>query len=157
MSKKIYFDLDGTVYNLYGIENWLQYLDEENSEVFLMGDFMVDYKKFMDCIASLTKKGYSFGVITWLPMRASVEFEEDCRQQKIKWVKQFLPFVTEITCQSYGIPKQNAIQKKSEKMFLIDDNKEVCNIWEQEKNCIAVNLTKDFNVIDALNQILIND
>ena len=48
MSKKIYFDLDGTVYNLYGIENWLQYLNEEKSEVFTIGEFMVDYKKFID-------------------------------------------------------------------------------------------------------------
>ena len=157
MSKKIYFDLDGTVYNLYGIENWLQYLEEENSNVFIMGDFMVDHKKFMDCITALTKRGYSFGVITWLPMRASVEFEEECRQQKVKWIKHFLPFVTEINCQSYGIPKQNAIQKKSSKMFLIDDNKEVCNTWEQEKNCIALNLTKDFDVINALEKILAID
>ena len=157
MSKKIYFDLDGTVYNLYSIENWLQYLEEENSNVFIMGEFMVDHKKFMDCITALTKRGYSFGVITWLPMRASAEFEEECRQQKIKWIKHFLPFVTEINCQSYGIPKQNAIQKKSSKMFLIDDNKEVCNTWEQEKNCIALNLTKDFDVIKKKKNILAID
>ena len=42
-------------------------------------------------------------------------------------------------------------------MFLIDDNKEVCNTWEQEKNCIALNLTKDFDVINALEKILAID
>ena len=29
MSKKVYFDLDGTLYNLYNIPDWLDYLENE--------------------------------------------------------------------------------------------------------------------------------
>ena len=33
MKKKIYFDMDGTFYNLYGYENWLEcILSEKTSE-----------------------------------------------------------------------------------------------------------------------------
>ena len=34
MTTKIYFDLDGTVYDLYSIENWEPKLRAENVEVF---------------------------------------------------------------------------------------------------------------------------
>ena len=31
MKKAIYFDLDGTLANLYGVENWLEYLIKEDT------------------------------------------------------------------------------------------------------------------------------
>ena len=44
MSKKIYFDLDGTVYDLYNMENWLEKLRSETEKVFTEGDFLGNYE-----------------------------------------------------------------------------------------------------------------
>ena len=154
MSKKIYFDLDGTIYDLYGIENWLEKLQTEKENVFLEGKFLVNYNDFMDCIRFLLECGYTFGVITWLPMQASPEYEEQCRKEKLEWVREYLPFVSEINITSYGMPKQNCIQKRAKTMILIADNIEVCKMWNTPTQRNSINVNEEFTVIDALNAII---
>ena len=157
MTKKIYFDLDGTVYDLYSIKSWLNKLQAEKEEVFLEGKFLGNYEDFMESISELISYGYNFGVITWLPMQASPEYEEICRQEKIKWINKYLPFVSEINICSYGIPKQNCIQKRAKLMYLIDDNIEVCKMWETPLQRKAINIDSEFTVINALNEIIENE
>lgn len=154
MTKKIFFDLDGTVYDLYGQKDWLPKIRNEESGVFTQKAFLVDYSMFIDKIATLTRKGFTFGVITWLPMNASPEYEEVCRLEKIDWIDTWLPFTSEVNIQPYGVPKQNAIQKRAKKMFLIDDNSEVCKVWEKDPQRMAINLTTNFSVLDALDKII---
>lgn len=155
MTTKIYFDLDGTVYDLYNIENWELKLRSENADVFNEGNFIGDYAKFIAVCAELIKKGVQFGVITWLPMQATEEYERECAEVKREWVKKFIPFVTEFTVQTYGIPKQNAIIKRAKRMYLLDDNTEVCEIWKTEKMRIAINVNRgELTTIEALEKIL---
>lgn len=154
MSVRIYFDLDGTVYNLYGIENWEPKLRAENPDVFKEGDFIGNHEDFTDICGKLLKKGVQFGVITWLPMQASPEYELECTETKREWVKQYMPFVTEFTAQSYGVPKQNAIVKRAKTMYLLDDNAEVCEMWRTEKMRIAINVNRgERTTIQALKEI----
>ena len=153
MSKKIYFDCDGTLYDLYSISNWLDKLRNEEEGVFTENLFMGNYTEFLKEISRLFAAGYDFGVITWLPMGASPEYEEICRQEKIKWIKEYLPFVHDINITSYGIPKQNAIKKRSKQMILIDDNLEVCKMWETNSMRKAINLNDDFDIVMALKSI----
>lgn len=155
MSVKIFFDMDGTVFDLYGKENWLELLRTETKGAFEGGFILNDegYTDFIDEVGNLLDKGVQFGVITWLPMQASPEYEEICRAEKLEWVKKYLPFVSEFNCVSYGIPKQNCIQKKASKMYLIDDNTEICKIWQTTKQRIAIEVNKNFNVLNALIKI----
>jgi 5'(3')-deoxyribonucleotidase len=156
MSIKIYFDLDGTIFDLYNKNNWLEYIKSETSGLFATGDFLeeIDKLKFDETINKLLNIGVEFAVITWLPMQASNEYETICSQEKINWVKENLPFVNEISCLSYGIPKQNAIKKRCQKMYLIDDNSDVCNTWATNSQRIAINVDSDFTVVNALETIL---
>lgn len=153
MSKKIWMDCDGTLYDLYSIPNWLDKLRNEEEQVFSTGSFMGNYTEFLKEISRLFAAGYEFGVITWLPMGASPEYEEICRQEKIEWIKQYLPFVHDINITSYGIPKQNTIKKRAKQMILIDDNSEVCKMWETNSMRKAINLTDNFDIVAALQSI----
>lgn len=155
MSIKIFFDMDGTVFDLYGKSNWLELLRTETSGAF-NGGFILGEKHYADFVAIINKLldlGVQMAIITWLPMQASPEYEEVCRAEKLEWVKKYMPFVTEFNCVSYGIPKQNCIQKRASKMYLIDDNAEVRETWQTAKQRIAVGVDKRFNVIDALVKI----
>lgn len=154
MSIKIYFDLDGTVYDLYSVENWLEKLRSEIASVFSEGDFIGDYNSFKTVCEKLVSVGVQFEVITWLPMQASSEYELECTEVKREWVKKFMPFVSEFTAQSYGIPKQNAIKKRAKTMYLLDDNKEVCEMWKTDKMRKAINVNRDgLTTIEALEKI----
>lgn len=161
MSTKIVMDADGTLFNLYGRKNWLEMLQNEQAGAFTTeglenNGFMpeINISKLYTVVSRLMEAGVTFCVTTWLPMQASPEYEEICRQEKIAWIRQYLPFVSEINVVSYGIPKQNAIQKRAKKMYLIDDNTEVCKMWETNCSRIAKNVNEFFTVIDALEEIL---
>jgi hypothetical protein len=154
MTTKIYFDLDGTVYDLYNVTDWLEKLRLECAQVFSEGNFIGNYNAFCEICNKLLAKGVQFGVITWLPMQASPEFETECAEIKRLWVKKFMPFVTEFTAQSYGVPKQNAIVKRCKRMYLLDDNSEVCEMWKTNKMRIAINVNKgELTTIQALEKI----
>lgn len=155
MSIKVYFDMDGTIFDLYGKNDWLETLRNERAGAFL-GKFLpeIDIEKFYKVCQKLLGKGVQFGIITWLPMQASPEYEQICTEEKRKWTQENVPFITEFNCASYGIPKQNCIQKRAQKMFLIDDNVEVCRTWATAKQRTAINVNETFTVVNALEQIL---
>lgn len=155
MSVKCYFDLDGTLFDLYGKSNWLELLRSETAGAFY-GDFLpeIDLNEFYLTIEHLMAYGVQFAVITWLPMQASSEYEEICRQEKNDWILENLPFVSEVSIVPYGIPKQDCVIKKASRMILFDDNAEICKIWETAKQRKAIQVSKNFTVVDALKILL---
>ena len=157
MSVKIYFDLDGTVFDLYGKPNWLELLESENPDAF-KGEFLpeINLTELHKVVFELWMNGVEFGVITWLPMNASPEYQTESAKAKSEWVRKNMGFVTEFNAIPYGVPKQKAIQQRAKKMYLIDDNSEVCAMWETNKQRKAVNVNKDFTVVHALKKILEN-
>ena len=44
--KNIYFDMDGTIADLYGVENWLEYLRAENPAPYRAAAPMLDMEIF---------------------------------------------------------------------------------------------------------------
>lgn len=155
MSIKIFFDLDGTLFDLYGKKNWLEMLQNENPSAF-EGDMLpeIDPIELYKATSALAERGVIMEVITWLPMGASPEYETACDLVKKQWVKDNLPFISKVTSLSYGVPKQNGIEKRAERMFLIDDNAEICEMWETAKMRKAIRIDSKFTVVDALYKIL---
>lgn len=158
---KVFFDLDGTLFNLYGKENWLEMLRTEDPLAFDWKDmpnfgFMpsFDYDDFFAlCKQLMAEFGVEFNVITWLPMYATKEYEEECAKVKKEWVNIFMPFVKNICCQSYGVPKQLGVKSRSKEMILIDDNLEVCRTWETDCMRKYINVTKEYNAFKALSDL----
>lgn len=153
---KVYFDLDGTLFNLYGKSNWLETLENEREGAFkvenLLNDgFMpeIDLVEFYDKINDLKSKNVSFGVITWLPMEATKEYEEVCTKEKEEWINEYLPFIDTVSIVPYGTPK-HLLCGKAKRVVLIDDNKKVCHDWRTKKQRIALQVTKKTTVIECL-------
>lgn len=150
----IAFDLDGTLFDLYGKENWLELLRSENPSAF-EGDFLpeIAISNLYSIMEKLANIGVIFEVITWLPKFASADYENKCSAVKKRWVKENLPFITNTACISYGVPKQKAINRKTGKMYLIDDNEEVGKVWKTKVQRKYVKVSKKFTVVDALEKI----
>lgn len=149
IKKECYFDLDGTIYDLYGMKDWLERIENEKPNVFTDGNFIVNYNEFMECVRQLEKQGYTFNVISWLPYDVTYNYKKKCEQEKRNWIKKFLPFVKNVEIQSYGILKHTHVESG----ILIDDNEKICKHWRNE-NRVALNVNKEFNVIKALKKLI---
>lgn len=149
IKKECYFDLDGTIYDLYGMKDWLKRIEDEKPNTFTNGKFIVNYNEFMECVKQLEKQGYIFNVISWLPYDVTYNYKKKCEQEKRNWIKKFLPFVKNVEIQSYGILKHTHVESG----ILIDDNEKICRHWRNESR-IALNVNKEFNVIKALKKLI---
>lgn len=153
--KKIYFDMDGTVYDLYGMENWLEMLRNEEKGAFTLGKSLVDMDKLKRVCIELIGIGYQIGIITWLPMGANLEYCEVCTEEKRNWAEKNMPYISEFYALEYGTPKQYAPARRAAEMWLVDDNKEVREMWITEKQRKAIDANDD--IIKALERILKNE
>lgn len=152
MTKAIYFDMDGTVADLYNSNRWLEKLEAQETGVFIDLKPIVDMNELSIVCNKLQAKGWTIGVITWLPMKACSIYEQECTEEKNLWVGRYMPYVQEMYCQSYGTPKQQALKQQSDKTVLVDDNQEVRSMWENGRNRITIDATKD--IIQELKKLL---
>ena len=142
--RKIYWDMDGTIANLYGVENWLNDLRHEIVKPYEVAEPMYDMKKLNAILEMLKAFGYSIGVITWGSMDASDEYNKAVRKAKKTWIADNLPTCSEFHFQKYGTPKHKATYQniKINRDILIDDNAEVRKMWVA-KGGIAINPTEN--------------
>lgn len=142
--KTIAFDLDGTIYDLYGQRGWLPALEHEDSSIFVKGDSIVDLKELKEVCYKLQNQGWTIGVITWLPKQATPYFKNECTKSKKYWLeKNGLDFFQFITCQSYGTPKQQGLPFRGNWNILVDDNKEIREEWQTSQNYQTIDATGD--------------
>ena len=105
--KNIYFDLDGTLADLYGINNWLDYLLNEDAFPYLKAEPMVNLSLLVRTLHRLQNKGFHIGIISWLSKNATIEYEDSVRKAKLYWIKKHMPSMVfdEIHIIPYGTPK----------------------------------------------------
>lgn len=105
--KNIYFDMDGTIADLYGVENWLEYLKDENPAPYRAAAPMLDMENFSTILEKLQGKGYTIGIISWLAKNSSAKFNEKITFEKISWLNKYLPNISwnEIHIVEYGTNK----------------------------------------------------
>ena len=137
--KTIAFDMDGTIADLYGQKGWLSALENEDASIFASCEPLVDIEDFKRVCHKLQNKGWTIGVITWLPKFASEVFERECEETKKYWLKKHgLDFFQFVSCQKYGTDKKQGLPFRGEYNILIDDNSEVRAEWNINDNYIAV-------------------
>jgi hypothetical protein len=128
MNKAIYFDMDGTIANLYDVENWLPMLRAEDPTPYLIAEPKVDMAELVKILDQLKNNGYTIGIITWLSMNSTEGYKKKVREAKAEWIKKYFPFNFDVVHMvQYGTPKH--IVAKIKKGILVDDNKEVRADW----------------------------
>lgn len=152
MSKVIMFDMDGTVYDLYGQENWLGRLESNDVSVYADGAPLVNLRELEKVCKALIEKGYEIGVITWLAKNGSDKFNRNTTLTKRMWIENNMPYVTKFTAQKYGTPKQKALDKTVKFAILVDDNKDVREMWNTPKQRKSIDANGD--IIKALWDLL---
>lgn len=142
----INFDMDGTIANLYGVENWLDYLIAKNSFPYENAQPMLRFSAFARRLNTLQKKGYQIAIISWLSKDSDEDYDKAVAQAKIKWLAKHLPSVhwDRITIVPYGTPKENYCDNPSDILF--DDEQKNRDNWTG----IAYNV---INILEILKEI----
>jgi hypothetical protein len=107
--EKIYFDMDGTIADLYGVDGWLEDLVASNTRPYAEAKPLVNMQRLARRLNKLRKKGYKVCIISWLSKNATAEYDKAVAETKLAWLAMHLASVTfdEIHIVAYGTPKQN--------------------------------------------------
>lgn len=129
MNTTIFFDMDGTIADLYGVENWLEYLINADALPYEVAKPLLRLSTLARLLNQLQRQGYKLGIISWLAKNSDLEYDEKVTTAKRKWLKKHLSSVAfdEIHIVKYGTPKQNFA--KTEYDILFDDELKNRNEW----------------------------
>ena len=105
---KICFDMDGTIANFYGVNGWLEYLQNFDDTPYRQAEPLLRMSSFARVLNRLQRQGYEICIISWLSKCSCDEFDARVTQTKIEWLHKHLPSVQwdEITIVPYGTPKE---------------------------------------------------
>ena len=126
---KICFDMDGTIADLYGVENWLEYLLEENVKPYKIAKPLVNMNTLARRLNNLQHKGYEIGVISWTSKGGSAEYNTEVEAAKRAWLHKHLASVQFdfIAVVPYGYNK--AAFADDEQDVLFDDESKNREDW----------------------------
>ena len=124
--KEINFDMDGTLVNLYGVENWLDYLVAGDTTPYEVAEPLFNFSSLARILNRLKRNGYRLNVISWLAKSGTPAYMEAIAEVKRAWLAKHLPSVIwdEINIVAYGTPKSLYGQG-----ILFDDEKPNRDEW----------------------------
>lgn len=123
MTTTIFFDMDGTIADLYGVNNWLDYLLASDTLPYEIAKPLVKLNSLARILNRLQRNGYKIGIISWLSKSGSDEYNNAVAEVKKNWLRKHLASVKfdEIHIVNYGTPKQ--VFAKTANDILFDDEK----------------------------------
>ena len=129
MIKEINFDMDGTIADLYGVEDWLEYLMNKDATPYIIAKPLVNLSALARIINRLQRNGYKICVISWLSKNSDDNYDKKVTAAKILWLKRHLPSVNwdRISIVAYGTPKQTIGEG-----ILFDDEEKNRELWQGE-------------------------
>ena len=129
-TKAIYFDMDGTIADLYGVENWLPMLINHNATPYEIAKPLVHLATLARLLNKLQRNGYKIGIVSWLSKNSTNEYDIKVTNAKRKWLATHLKSVQfdEIHVVSYGTPKSTVVNHTNGILF--DDEEKNRNEWK---------------------------
>lgn len=129
MKITINFDMDGTIADLYGVTNWLDYLIAEDTKPYRVAKPLINLRALARRLNMLQREGYELAIISWLSKNGSVEYNERVIAAKRAWLAKHLSSVhwDRIIIVPYGTPKELFCNSKYDILF--DDEKPNRENW----------------------------
>lgn len=142
----IWFDMDGTIADLYGVENWLPMLRASDPTPYLVARPLVNLSALARMLNRLQKQGYEIGVISWTSKTGTPDYNAAVTAAKYAWLSKHLPSVDfdEIHVVPYGTPKQ--VFAHSDDDILFDDETKNRENWTG----LALDVTDIIGALKAL-------
>lgn len=89
--KRVWFDMDGTIADLYSVNGWLADLEAENVRPYVEAKPLVNVAVVTSLVKEIVKKGYRVCVVTWGSKHASADYNKRvCEAKKRGSIRHFL-------------------------------------------------------------------
>lgn len=144
MTKTIWFDMDGTIADLYSVDGWLSYLQAEDTTPYEQAKVMHNMAQLARLLHRAQRKGYTIGIISWTSKHGTEKYNKAVEQAKRTWLNKHLHSVKwdAIHIVEYGTNKYNVCGGG----ILFDDEQGNRNAWK------GIALTPDY-IIEALKEL----
>ena len=144
--KWIWFDMDGTIADLYGVDGWLEDLIAHNTRPYAQAKDIYNVLDLLEIMIVLKEKGYKLGIISWSSKENNKEYDKAVEIVKKAWLYDRLMdlFIDEIIVTPYGIRKADTCRKFGYGI-LVDDEKQNRDAWD-----LGITIDATQNIIKAL-------
>lgn len=124
--KIINFDMDGTIADLYEVDDWLNDLINGDTRPYDIAKPLVNMSALAKVLNGLQKKGYIINIISWTSKNGTAEYNERVKVAKLKWLAKYLKSVkfNNVYIVPYGTPKHEISSG-----ILFDDEKPNRDKW----------------------------
>ena len=151
-NRTLVFDMDGTIANLYGVENWLADLRAYNPRPYEVAQPLYDMEMLVTLLEVLKCQGWRIVVTSWLSMESTTEYDKAVRIAKREWLEKYnFPF-DEIHLVKYGTTKANCTRHLGGYQILVDDNEKVRQGWN-----LGDTINANENIIEKLVDLLLTE
>ena len=129
MSKLVYFDMDGTISDLYGVSNIFNRLDSLDASVYYEAK---PINKYIDMLKEFHNMGYKVIILSCLGMISEKQFDIDTINNKNKWLDEYVgdKYIDERIYLPYTKHKEQYI---AEYGILVDDDDKVLMNWNYDR------------------------
>lgn len=146
----IWFDMDGTIADLYSVDGWLEDLIAFNTRPYAQAKLMYNLLALLETMAELKAKGYKLGIISWGSKANNVEYDKRVEKVKKEWLEKKMidTLLDEIIVTPYGVCKADTCRKFG-KGVLVDDEEPNRNAWN-----LGETINANENILIELRKIL---
>ena len=149
LNKTLVFDMDGTIANLYGVNDWLEMLRAEDPTPYIIAEPMYNVNILNFILNQLKADGWKIVVTTWLAKGSNEHYDTLVREAKLAWLEEHnFPF-DEIHMVKYGTTKANCTRKLGGFQILVDDNETVRKGWT-----LGATIDANENILEILEKLL---
>lgn len=147
--KVIVFDMDGTIADFYGVNGWLDDLNNRRTRPYEIAEPLYDMVELANLLEELKKIGYIIAITTWLSANSTREYDNEVRKAKLEWLTRYNFPYDEIHLVKYGTTKANCTRKLGGFQILVDDNEKVRKGWN-----LGATIDANENIIEMLKALL---
>ena len=130
MNKVVYFDMDGTIADLYGVSNCFKRLDNMDATVYSEAK---PIDKYINMLKEFHTMGYKVIILSALGMVSSKRFDKDTIRNKGIWLDTYVG--KEYIDERIYIPntKHKELYQLFGKGILVDDDDRVLMNWDYDR------------------------
>ena len=131
MARWIWFDMDGTIADLYGVDGWLEDLIARRVRPYAQARCLYNIFDLFTTLVDLKSKGYKIGIISWGSKENNAEYDKAVAQTKVEWLyNNCLDILFDkVIVTAYGIRKADTCRAYGDGI-LVDDEAQNRDAWD---------------------------